>query len=321
MERFYREEKQKGRWITGHCTTGHCISDNIHLAISLGKSSSVRRHMRYAGQTIHCPWLWACTSSVSVSPFRTSNLLISVTVTEKPARCHCHLTHEVWLHESKTTIKATKCFGGFSADSSRCHSNLWSPLQTESQPNWIWDCMELGEVGLVNQSFSHCSAYTAREFTGGSTLPSRGVWNPVCLPHSADPTAPGRGNVFSLLLKKKVPASVCLCAWTQNALTDHLSHFEITIIKALWWVRHVDRESVHHCEEMEEERGLFFVKREKEAFGFPGAWPAFAVEYVRQERNGSAGGLRHLRNHWGATFQGRNLHFVFCWGIKLAVWV
>lgn len=223
------------------------------------------------------------------------------------------LTRDVWLHESKTAIKATKCCCLF--PQTPAGVTLTCDLRCRRSPNQTggWDCVELGEVGLVNQSFSHCSAYTAREFTGGSTLPSRGVWNPVCLPHSADPTAPGRGNVFSLLLKKKVPASVCLCAWTQNALTDHLSHFEITIIKALRRVRRVDRESVHHGEEMEEERGLFFLwNGKRKLLDFPRAWPAFAVEYVRQERNGSAGGgLRHLRNHRGATFQGRNLHFVF----------
>lgn len=232
MERFYREEKQKGRWIAGHCTTGHCISDNIHLAISLGKSSSVRRHTRYAGQTIHCPWLWACTSSVSVSPFRASNLLISVTVKKKSPACSHYSSFNTrglttWIKNYDKDDQVF-FFSSFSADSSRCHSNLWSPPQTESQPNWGWDCVELGEVGLVNQSFSHCSAYTAREFTGGSTLPSRGVWNPVCLPHSADPTAPGKGNVFSLLLKKKSPClSVFMCVnskrfnWSFKPLSDN----------------------------------------------------------------------------------------------------
>jgi len=64
--------------------------------------------------------------------------------------------------------------------------------------------------------------------------------------HSAEPTAPGGGNVFYLLLKN-TPLSVCVL----NCLSSQLRRSKITIINHFWWLW--DRESVH-LGEMEEAR-------------------------------------------------------------------
>lgn len=138
--------------------------------------------------------------------------------------------------------------------SSRCHSNPFSLKQAAAvqQTNLVGTVSGCERWGhSVNQSFSHCSLLATGEFTGGSALPSRGVWNLVCLLHSGllNSKAPERENVFCTLLRKPLFLCLfaCLCVKVHvvcyTALAEHISHFEIKIVNTLWRLWHRDHKA------------------------------------------------------------------------------